>query len=62
MLKLIAKTQSRLQSLKDDTEGATMIEYSLLIGLISVVLITALLAVGIWANGQWAALQTAIGA
>lgn len=60
MLKRIAKTQAHLRSLRDDTEGATMIEYSLLIGLITVAMIVSLVFVGGWVTTQWQNLVTAI--
>lgn len=43
-----------------DESGATLIEYSLLIGLITVVAVVAIGAVGIWVNGQWTDLQAAL--
>lgn len=49
-------------SFKRDESGATLIEYSLLIGLITVVAVVAIGLVGVWVNGQWTDLQTAIGA
>ena len=45
-----------------DESGATLIEYSLLIGLITVLAVFAVTAVGVWVNGQWETLQTTIGA
>lgn len=51
-----------LANFKRDESGATLIEYSLLIGLITVVAVVAIGAVGFWVNGQWEGLQGAIGA
>jgi pilus assembly protein Flp/PilA len=45
-----------------DESGASLIEYSLLIGLITVLAVVAITAVGIWVNGQWTNLQATIGA
>jgi pilus assembly protein Flp/PilA len=41
-----------------DEDGAAMIEYTILIGIISVATITAVLAVGTWVSTQWGALDT----
>lgn len=56
MLKIYAKAKTLLWSLKDDTEGATIIEYSLLIGLITVVAVGSLFIVGTWIGVQWTGL------
>lgn len=48
--------------LRDDRSGASLIEYSLLIGLITVLAVVAITAIGTWVNGRWTALQTAVGA
>lgn len=50
------------RSLKDDDNGATMVEYSLLIGLITVAVVAIIATVGTWITTQWTTLQTAIGA
>ena len=62
MNKLIVKAQAALHNFKRNESGASLIEYSLLIGLITVVAVVAIGAVGIWVNGQWEGLQTSIGA
>ena len=43
-------------------DGAAMVEYSILIGLISAAVITIIAAVGVWIVAKWTALQTALGA
>jgi len=62
MNKLIVKAQVAMNTFNRNESGASLIEYSLLIGLITVVAVVAVGAVGIWVNGQWEALQTNIGA
>ena len=42
---------------KEDQDGAALIEYSILIGLITVAAITAIIAVGAWVSKQWTSLQ-----
>jgi pilus assembly protein Flp/PilA len=62
MNKLIVKAQVALNSFKRNESGATLIEYSLLIGLITVLVVVAVTGVGTWANTQWTGLCTAVGA
>ena len=45
-----------------EDDGAALIEYSILIGLISAAVITIITAVGVWITGKWTTLKTAIGA
>ena len=47
---------------KEDQDGAALIEYSILIGLITVAAVVTIAAVGTWVAGKWTALKTAIGA
>jgi pilus assembly protein Flp/PilA len=60
MTKLIVKAQVALNSFKRNESGATLIEYSLLIGLITVVAVVAVGAVGLWVNTQWEGLETTL--
>lgn len=43
-----------------DEEGAALIEYTVLLGILVVAVITTIGAVGTWVNGKWTALNTAI--
>ena len=45
-----------------EENGAALIEYSILIGLISAAVITIVVAVGVWIVTRWTNLQTALGA
>ena len=60
MLKLIAKAQVALNSFKKNVSGAALVEYSLLIGLITVAVVATIVLVGTWVGQQWTALNTAI--
>jgi pilus assembly protein Flp/PilA len=66
MLKTYIAATTALGNVKDrlarDESGASLVEYSILIGLISVAAITAILAVGGWVSDQWTALQGKLGA
>ena len=65
MLKTYIGMNNRLKDLQDrftkDENGAALIEYSVLIGLITVAAIGAIIAVGGWVVQQWTALEGALG-
>jgi pilus assembly protein Flp/PilA len=44
----------------NDEDGAALIEYTVLIGLMLVGVIATITLVGTWVSGQWTALQTAV--
>ncbi len=58
MLKLYVKSKMAIADLKKNIEGASLIEYSLLIGLITAAVIALILAVGTKVNGAWADLDS----
>jgi pilus assembly protein Flp/PilA len=66
MLKTYVAAMSRLEQLKDrlnrDESGAALVEYSVLIGLITVGAIASIVLVKDWVAGAWAALVTHLGA
>ena len=43
-----------------EEDGAAMIEYSILIGLITALVITLIVAVGLWVQTQWTTLDNAL--
>jgi pilus assembly protein Flp/PilA len=45
-----------------EENGAALIEYSILIGLIAAAVVTTIAAIAVWITGRWDALKTAIGA
>ncbi len=47
-----------LKDLRKDDEGAALIEYTVLVGLITVAVITLVTTVGTWVSGQWTTLDT----
>jgi pilus assembly protein Flp/PilA len=49
-----------IQKLKRDEDGAALIEYTVLLGILLVAVIATIIAVGGWVNGRWTALNTAI--
>lgn len=62
MNKLIAKAHLALMNFKKDESGASLIEYSLLVGLITVGVVLTVVAVGGWVGTQWTALDTTLNA
>lgn len=44
-----------------DEMGSAMIEYSILIGLITAAVIAIIIAVGAWVGGEWEELEAALG-
>lgn len=58
----IAKAQIALAQFKKNESGAALVEYSLLIGLITVAAVVAVTAIGVWVALQWDTLKGAVGA
>lgn len=52
----------QLKRLMHETDGAALIEYSILIGLIAAAVITTIAAIAVWISGRWSDLKTALGA
>ena len=52
---------SKIKALLRDENGAAMIEYSILIGLIAAAVIAAVVAVGVWITARWTGLCGALG-
>ena len=49
-----------IQKLRRDEDGAALIEYTVLLGILVVAVVATIVAVGGWVNGKWTALNTAI--
>ncbi|MER8650167.1 Flp family type IVb pilin [Mesorhizobium sp. M0586] len=54
------KLMTVTRQFRDDENGAAMVEYSILIGIIAVASILTVLAIGGWVNGRFSALCTAL--
>lgn len=52
----MAKYLQAAKNLMKDEEGAALIEYTVLLGILVVAVIVTIIAVGTWVNGQWSAL------
>ena len=51
------KAWNQIRRLNKDEEGAALIEYTVLLGILVVAVIAIIVAVGGWINGKWAALN-----
>jgi len=49
-----------IKRLKTDEDGASLIEYTVLLGILLIAVIAIIGAVGGWINAQWSALNNAI--
>ena len=61
LTKMYVHMQSHLSSKMRDEEGATMVEYALMVALIAVVAIGTVTALGVNVDGKFAEISTAIG-
>ena len=49
-----------IKQLKTDEDGAALIEYTVLLGILLVAVIAIIVFVGSWISGEWHALSTAL--
>jgi pilus assembly protein Flp/PilA len=54
------KALELIRGLGRDEEGAALIEYTVLLGIMLVAVIGAIIAVGAWVSTQWTTLQGAL--
>jgi pilus assembly protein Flp/PilA len=45
-----------------DEDGAALVEYTVLLGILLVAVIAAIVTMGTWISGKWATLNTAVAA
>jgi pilus assembly protein Flp/PilA len=62
MSNLIVAARYALRRFAKDESGASLIEYSILIGLITVLVIALITGVGEWVQDQWSALDSTLDA
>jgi pilus assembly protein Flp/PilA len=55
-------TMKKLIAFAKNESGASLVEYSLLIGLITVAVVATIVIIGGWVATQWTNLQAAVGA
>ena len=56
----MGKLVKTLTKLRNDEDGAALIEYTVLLAILLVAVITTIGLVGTWVSGRWTALQTAL--
>jgi pilus assembly protein Flp/PilA len=56
----MTKVLNLAKRLQSDEDGAALVEYTVLIGIMLVAVIAAIISVGGWVNTQWTALNTAL--
>lgn len=56
----MSKFTTLVSKFANEDEGAALIEYSILIGLIAAAVIVSITAVGAWITGRWGSLVTAL--
>jgi pilus assembly protein Flp/PilA len=54
------KLMTIARQFRDDEDGAAMVEYSILVGVIATAAILAILAIGFWVTGRFTGLCTAL--
>jgi pilus assembly protein Flp/PilA len=57
---VLNQLKSYVSRFKKDEDGAALIEYTVLLGILLIAVIAIIAAVGTWINGQWTALNTAL--
>ncbi|TGQ38339.1 Flp family type IVb pilin [Mesorhizobium sp. M00.F.Ca.ET.216.01.1.1] len=50
------KLMTMTRQFRDDENGAAMVEYTILLGIITVAVIATIILVGGWVSGQWTGL------
>lgn len=60
MLKLISRAQARVNSLRSEEEGATAVEYGLIVALIAAVIVTVVATLGQDILGAFTTVEGAI--
>ena len=48
------------RQLRNDEDGAAMVEYTILLGMITIAVIASIVIVGAWVTGQWSTLATTL--
>jgi pilus assembly protein Flp/PilA len=57
-LTVLSELKPMLNGFKKDENGAALIEYTVLLGILLVAVIAIIVFVGGWVSGQWSALST----
>jgi pilus assembly protein Flp/PilA len=60
LMMLLDQLKANVFRFKKDEDGAALIEYTVLLGILLIAVIAIIGAVGTWVHGQWTALNTAL--
>ncbi|TPK77065.1 Flp family type IVb pilin [Mesorhizobium sp. B2-4-15] len=58
----MGKFMTMTRQFRADESGAAMVEYTVLLGIITVAVIATVVLVGTWVGGQWTTLNTTLAA
>lgn len=56
----MTKMLALVRQIKSDEEGAALIEYTVLLGIMLVAVIATIVLVGTWISGQWTTLEATL--
>ncbi|MER8918182.1 Flp family type IVb pilin [Mesorhizobium sp. M0761] len=56
------KLMTMTRQFRDDENGAAMVEYTILLGIITIAVIASIVVVGAWVGARWTALSTTLAA
>ena len=56
----MSNAKNLVRRLAKDEDGASLVEYTVLLGILLVAVIATITAVGTWINGKWTALNAAL--
>jgi pilus assembly protein Flp/PilA len=58
---MLKQVTSTIQSFSRDERGASLLEYTILLGIVTAVSVALIANVGTWVTGRWTALTAALG-
>ncbi|UVC16906.1 Flp family type IVb pilin [Mesorhizobium onobrychidis] len=54
------KLMTMTRQFRDDENGAAMVEYTILLGIITIAVIASIVVVGTWVGARWTSLSTTL--
>jgi pilus assembly protein Flp/PilA len=60
LMMLLNQLKGYVSQIKKDEEGAALIEYTVLLGILLIAVIAIIGAVGVWINKEWGALNASL--
>jgi pilus assembly protein Flp/PilA len=60
LMMLFNQLEGYVSQIKKDEDGAALIEYTVLLGILLIAVIAVIGAVGHWINGEWTALNASL--